>query len=184
VVEKDDQPSDSDLDAAVNRGDWSAFDALYHRHKEWVYRVAWRFTADENEALDVVQDVFVYLAGKFRTGPFDLRVRLTTFLYPAIKHTAVTLKQKRRRMNASSGAADADIPAPPAASRALADLAAVLSRLSDAHREVIVMRFVDDLTLEEIAAALAIPLGTAKSRLHHALADLRADPAARRWFEA
>ncbi len=44
------------------------------------------------------------------------------------------------------------------------------------------MRFVDDLTLEEIAGALAIPLGTAKSRLHHAVALLRADGRMRRWF--
>lgn len=45
------------------------------------------------------------------------------------------------------------------------------------------MRFVHDMTLPEIAAALAIPLGTAKTRLHHALAHLRADPRTRAYFD-
>ncbi len=51
-------------------------------------------------------------------------------------------------------------------------------------REVVLMRFVDDLSLQEIAAALAIPTGTVKSRLHNALATLRDDPRTRRYFEA
>ena len=42
-------------------------------------------------------------------------------------------------------------------------------------REVLVMRFVDDLALQEIAYALEIPLGTVKSRLHNALRTLRQD---------
>ena len=55
-------------------------------------------------------------------------------------------------------------------------LAAVLANLSDGHREVLLLRFVDGLSLAEISEALEIPLGTAKSRLHNALAMLRADP--------
>jgi RNA polymerase sigma-70 factor (ECF subfamily) len=45
------------------------------------------------------------------------------------------------------------------------------------------MRFLDEMTLREIAEALAIPVGTVKSRLHHALATLRDDPNTRRYFE-
>jgi RNA polymerase sigma-70 factor (ECF subfamily) len=45
------------------------------------------------------------------------------------------------------------------------------------------MRFVDGLSLDEIATALDIPLGTVKSRLHNALATLRGDPSVRKFFE-
>ncbi len=91
-----------ELVAAVKGGDWAAFEVLYFRHKDWVYRLAWRFCGDETEALDVVQEVFVYLAGKMR-GIFGWPVALTTFLYPAVKHTALALKKKRRRMGARGG---------------------------------------------------------------------------------
>ena len=55
--------------------------------------------------------------------------------------------------------------------------------LPEAQREVLLMRFVDGLTLAEIAEALAIPLGTVKSRLHNALRALRDDPRVREYFE-
>jgi RNA polymerase sigma-70 factor (ECF subfamily) len=58
----------------------------------------------------------------------------------------------------------------------------VLSNLPESHREVILLRFVDDFSLEEIASALEIPLGTVKSRLHHAIAALREDPRVARYF--
>jgi RNA polymerase sigma-70 factor (ECF subfamily) len=44
-----------------------------------------------------------------------------------------------------------------------------IERLSAAHRAVVLMRFFEDAALPEIAVALGIPLGTVKSRLHHAL---------------
>ena len=55
--------------------------------------------------------------------------------------------------------------------------------LPETHREVVLMRFVDGLSLDEIATALDIPLGTVKSRLHNALNALRADPRVRKYFE-
>ena len=52
----------------------------------------------------------------------------------------------------------------------------VVSSLPEGQREVLLMRFVDGMQLDEIAVALAIPLGTVKSRLHNAIQTLRADP--------
>ena len=64
----------------------------------------------------------------------------------------------------------------------LADLARVLEGLSEVHREAIVLRFIDGMSLEEMAAALDVPEGTIKSRLHNAIAALRADPRTARYF--
>lgn len=186
---KGDTRSDVELVAAVNGGDWGAFDALYYRYREWAFRLAWRFCGNESDAADAVQEVFVYLARKFRGGVdgggrsagLVMTAGLTSLLYPAVKHTALALNRKRLRLRAL--AEEIEIPALPAGeepSAARAELAVVLGGLSEAHREVLLMRFVDDMSLEEIATALAIPLGTAKSRLHHALAGVREDGAVMR----
>ena len=60
--------------------------------------------------------------------------------------------------------------------------AAVLGILPDAQREVLLMRFIDGMSLQEIAEALNIPLGTVKSRLHNALQTLRSDRRTRDYF--
>jgi len=73
----------------------------------------------------------------------------------------------------------------PASSRGdseLDGLAAALGVLPELHKEVLLMRVVDEMSMAEIAAALSIPVGTVKSRLHHALAALRADPRTKRYF--
>jgi RNA polymerase sigma-70 factor, ECF subfamily len=48
-----------------------------------------------------------------------------------------------------------------------------LSKLSDEHREVVIFHEIDELTYEEISSILEIPVGTVKSRLHHAFLNLR-----------
>jgi RNA polymerase sigma-70 factor (ECF subfamily) len=63
------------------------------------------------------------------------------------------------------------------------ELAAVLSLLPTAHREVLLMRFVDGMELGEIGLALNIPVGTVKSRLHNGLQTLREDSRTRRYFD-
>lgn len=176
----DDPRSDQELIEAANAGDAGAFEALYIRYRDWVVSLAMRLTGDADQALDVLQETFIYLLSKF--PGFVLTSRLTTFLYPAVKNIAIHLRRKRDRLGDSSGE-KLEIVAAAATPAADSDLAAVVSRLPETHREVVLMRFVDGLSLEEIAEALSIPLGTVKSRLHNALASLRRDPRVRRFFE-
>lgn len=171
--------SDRELIEAINGGDSDAFEAMYRRYRDWVYRLAWRVTNDRDDALDVLQETFIYLLKKF--PGFELSASMTTFLYPAVKHLAANVR--RRRANApshplSEDARPADDPMP--ASRA--DLAAAMTVLSPEQREVVLMRFVDDMPLGEIAAALEIPLNTVKSRLYNALQKLRDDRRTRDYF--
>ncbi|HYO10859.1 MAG TPA: RNA polymerase sigma factor [Tepidisphaeraceae bacterium] len=179
-----DPRSDDDLVAALNAGDASAFDALYYRYRDRVLRLAYRFTGNDADAHDVLQETFAYLHGKF--PGFCLTASLSTFLFPAVRNLSLAARRKRDRF-ASDDAAVARLPgcAPDgaAAGEARADLAAAMSNLSPVHREAVLLRYVDDLTIEEIAAATGVPSGTVKSRLHHAIAALRDDPRARRYFE-
>jgi RNA polymerase sigma-70 factor (ECF subfamily) len=136
-------------------------------------RLAHRFTGNETDALDVLQETFSYLLRKVPR----LRVdgRMTTLLYPVVKNLAIAANRKRRR---SSGGGEAleQLVATESIMPDREPLGTLVASLPEGQREVLLMRFVDDLQLDEIAAALGIPLGTVKSRLHHAIAALRSDP--------
>lgn len=170
---------------AANRGGAhgaDAFESLYRRHRDWVANTAYRFTQNRDNALDVMQDVFIYLLGKF--PGFVLTAKLTTFLYPVIKHTAL---QARRKAGRFAGSDDvlADLPAPSSTYPCDGDgIEHALAGLPAPQREVLLLRFVDGMTIEEVALALDIPLGTVKSRIHNAIRTLREDPATKNIFKA
>jgi RNA polymerase sigma-70 factor (ECF subfamily) len=177
---RDDPRSDEALVAALNGGDTSAFDAIYHRYRDWVVRLAHRFTRSEADALDVLQETFAYLFGKF--PGFILTARMTTFLYPVVKNLSIAARRKRERSISEQAVPEAVAASPPEASDQRAELALALSALPEPHREVLLMRFVDDMSLAEIAGALDIPVGTVKSRLHNAIATLKQDRRAMDYF--
>lgn len=177
----DDPRSDEELICAIEAGDAGAFDALYYRYRDWVVALAHRFTGNGDDALDVLQETFSYLIRKF--PGFVLTARMTTFLYPVVKNLSLAIRRKRGRFAGDEDAllqvpaGDADDPR-----KSRTELAQVMSALPLTHREVVLMRFVDGMTLEEIAEALSIPLGTVKSRMHHALNVLREDARTRKYF--
>jgi len=179
-VSDSDPRSDRELVRAASQGDRSAFEAIYFRHRDWVVRLAGRLTGDRDDALDVPQETFAYLWRKL--PDLELRARLTTFLYPAVKNLSIAAARKRRRYVTGDDLPEPPVEAPaPGSSRA--ELAAVVGVLPEGQRDVLLMRFVDSMSLDEIAAALAIPLGTVKSRLHNALAALREDQRTRDYFQ-
>jgi len=185
--------SDQELIELVNQGDADAFEALYRRYRDWVYRLAWRFTGNQQDALDVLQETFTYLLGKCYSAKysatkhefpgFSLTASMTTFLYPVVRHISLTIRSKSRRFTSDEEIlSEIAAPVSKETQSSRSELAAVLAVLPDEQREVLLMRFVDDMTLQDIATALNIPVGTVKSRLHHALQRLRHDRRTRDYF--
>jgi RNA polymerase sigma-70 factor (ECF subfamily) len=176
-----DPRSDAELVDALNAGDVTAFDALYYRYRDRVARLALRFTGDHADALDVLQETFAYFHRKF--PGFRLTSSVTTFLYPAVRNLSLEQLRKQRRETSAEDTL-IDLPAPNAdALTDRAEIAAVMGSLPPAQRDVVLLRFVDDLTIDEISAVLDVPAGTIKSRLHHAIRSLQDDPRVRRYFE-
>jgi len=170
-----DNRTDLQLVDALNQGDAEAFDVLYFRHRDWVMRLAMRFTGHHEDALDVLQETFAYFVRKF--PGFVLTAAVTTFLYPAVRNFSLAARKKRLRSVSDKQDTLSLIPETPVSDSANRDeFTQALIRVSDAHREVLLMRFVDDMTQPEIAAALDVPLGTVKSRLHHAMLAIRQSP--------
>jgi len=169
---------DEELLRRAATGDADAFEMLYLRHRDWVHRLAWRFTGNTEDALDVLQETFIYVLRKL--PGLRLTASMTTFLYPVVKHVSLNLRRRHRPGVDEEILTTLVDPTVPSAPRV--ELAAALGSLPHEQREVVLMRFVDDMALDEIAAALAVPTGTVKSRLHRALETLRDDPRTRDYF--
>jgi RNA polymerase sigma-70 factor (ECF subfamily) len=164
--------TDAELVEAGNAGDERALEELYSRYREWVVASAYRITREREDALDVLQDCFLYLFRKF--PGFVLRAQMKTFLYPVVRNLALEKMRKRRRLTSLEEApVEAAAEDKDAAAVNGATLEAAVRRLPEAEREVVALRFSDEMKLGEIAKALGVPLGTVKSRLHSALSRLK-----------
>jgi RNA polymerase sigma-70 factor (ECF subfamily) len=183
-----DKRSDEELVATCNRGSAaeaaSAFAGLYQRHRAYVLRVAMRFTDDREVAADALQEVFTYLLNQFPPpGPgLTLTAKLTTYLYPVAKNTTLSMLRKARHGD-SSGPDPDELAGPAGVDEGRDDLDRLLAALAPERQEILTLRFVDGMALEEIATALKIPLGTVKSRLHNAIRTLREHPAGKDFFD-
>ena len=163
--------SDRKLINQIKNGDYVAFEELYYRYRDWTYRLARRFTNDHETALDVIQETFTYLLRKLPT--LELSASMTTFLYPVVKHICLNIKRKNRDSSVETEFfADLSAPKEPAMS-SRNELAQVLISLEEDQREILLMRFVDDMSFEEISTALELGLSTVKSRLYRSLEKLR-----------
>jgi RNA polymerase sigma-70 factor, ECF subfamily len=179
VLSWQEERSDQNLITAGNAGDSSAFESLYFRHRDWVVNLAFRFTADRELSLDILQETFLYLLKKF--PGFTLTCQMKSFLYPVVKHLALNALAKSKRYEPGEDLFKS-LEAAAVKPAEHESLRAALQKLPSAQRETVLLRFMEGFDLAEIAAALHIPVGTVKSRLHQALEALRENPALREYF--
>ena len=177
----EDTRDDQQLIAAINLGDSDAFASLYGRYRDWVYQLAYRFTNHHADAQDVLQETFGYLVRKF--PGFELTSSMKTFLYPAVRNYSIAQRRKRQRAVQDEGLLELAVSAADSLSGDLDDLRDVIRSLPMRQQQVLIMRLVDEMTINEIADALEIPTGTVKSRLHHAIRTLRDSPGLRGYFD-
>jgi RNA polymerase sigma-70 factor, ECF subfamily len=180
LADQQDLRSDHELIAAANAGNAGAFEALYFRYREWVTSLAYRLTGDHALALDVLQETFLYFLQKF--PGFVLTCQLKSFLYPAVRNLSIAARRKAQRAQGDAAVPE-EIEAPDVPQAFNNEIDAVIGQLGVEHREVLLLRFVDGLTVPDIAVALDIPEGTVKSRLHNAIAKLRSDERTKQFFD-
>jgi RNA polymerase sigma-70 factor (ECF subfamily) len=169
---------ESELISQARQGDEAAWELLMRAHQEAAYRLAYLFLGDPDEAEDIVQDAF--LRASHALPRFDLERPFRPWLLSITANLA-----RNRRRSAGRYLAvlrrfwqvepDHTIhPETEAAQNWETDtLWQAVRRLAFADQQVIYYRFFLDLPVEETAAALGIPEGTVKSRLHRAVIRLR-----------
>ena len=161
-------------------GDELAWEGFVRRFQGRIYAIAYSYAGNPDAARDLAQDIFVRLYGTRRQwAPADMFV---PWLVKTSRNLAVDfLRRRRARTVATEVGLDevADIARPGDnpeeqvhASRRRSLIWNALGKLTAISRETIILRDIHGLSLEEVAAALRIPLGTAKSRTSRARVEL------------
>jgi RNA polymerase sigma-70 factor (ECF subfamily) len=162
----------------ARRGDREAFGVLAGGAVDRLYAIARLILRDTELAEDATQEALVR-AWRDLPSLRDVE-RFDAWLYRLIVRACADIGRHRRRWRAEIAVLRAE-PAEPDRTSELADRDQIergLRRLSDAQRTILTLHFYLGLSPSEAAEALAIPVGTAKSRLHYATEALRAAIAA------
>jgi RNA polymerase sigma-70 factor (ECF subfamily) len=165
------EPADSELIARAREGEREAFALLYRRHQAVVYRFARAMTGSDSTAEDIVQEVFLALMRNLERYDSS-RATLSTYLFGVARNIARHRARGVRRLTSLESAGDAVAVDNPSARLVQSDrvrhVRAGIALLPVRYREVILLCDVHDLSYEDAAAALKVPVGTVRSRLHRA----------------
>lgn len=151
-------------------GDEHAFATLMEEFGLRTYRYLAGLVGEDAE--DVQQEVWltVFRSLSTLTNPGAFR----TWLYRTTRYRAIDHLRRRRREQELFMESEAELErvpssqADPLPNIDIDDLDALLAGLSTMHREVILLRFRDELQYAEIALVIGCPVGTVKTRIHHA----------------
>lgn len=164
--------ADRELVQACQRGEREAFRALFEHYRNKVYSIALRFSGDPASAMDIAQDTFLKLFSTIREFRGDSS--FDTWIYRLVVNSCM---DHRRRMWRIAPLADHFQQTLRDPGDSLKDLLrsergeqvrAAVERLTPDLRIVIVLRYTEGLSYEQIAAALGCSEGTVASRLNRA----------------
>ena len=187
AVVSEELPSGAEAEAILSellvlrckRGDAEGWRQLVrHWEKRLLYYLR-RLLNDERDAWDVLQQTWIDVFRNLRTleNPRALR----PWLYRIAYRKAISCRRAETADRTPASTAEStldDVPDPASEADDFAFETAeqvhhALDRLSLAHREVISLFFLEEMSIEEISAVLSVPAGTVKSRLHYAKLELR-----------
>jgi RNA polymerase sigma-70 factor (ECF subfamily) len=179
---------DSDVELAhrVGRGDTRAFEQLMRRHNRTLFRTARAILRDDAAAEDALQEAYLRIYGSI--GSFRGEAKLSTWLVRIVANEALARRRKDQRraqivpirgggdqdQGMEEGIDQAEGPQRQAERSEIRQLLeAKIDQLPDSYRAVFVLRALEEMSVEETAAALGIPEPTVRSRFFRARGLLR-----------
>lgn len=173
----------AELVQAVRSGDTRAFEQLVELYQTKVYNLAFSYVKDPEEAKDLTQDIFVLV---YRSLPtLKDASKFSSWLYQTALNQCRNRYRRlqRRGFFDSQSIDDEQLPLQLASGESLEHrveqqeaaglLLSELAKMSEAEREMIILRDLQGLSYEEIGAILDLPLGTVKSKLNRARLALK-----------
>lgn len=179
--------SDEELILLFQKEDREAFSQLVNRYKDRLVNFLFRYTGSRDEAEDIAQDTFLRLyrlkhtykeVGKFSSWFYTIALnQAKSHIRDKRRHAAQPLHQtfgdEERELDVKSEERLPD------EQLMLEDegryIQRAINRLEEKHKEIIILRDIQDLEYEEIAGILSIPVGTVKSRINRARESLKAE---------
>ena len=158
-------------------GNTAAFEALFQQYKRVVLKNAYLMTASRTEAEDILQEVFVSVWKSRRSFNPD-KGKFTTWLHKITTNKCLEKQRKKRPGSLplealscieTGGGQEEELMK----KQEYEKLMQIVNSLDRNHRAVLVLRYFNELSYEEIARTMSIPLGTVKSRIYVALKILR-----------
>ena len=174
--------TEQELVRAAAGGDTEAFERLVETYENKIYTLALRMSGSPDDAGDIAQEAF--LAAWRGLPAFRGEAGFATWLYRLASNAAIDYLRRQRKQRGELSLDDEELgldavdagPGPQDAAEGeevRSAVAAGLRALSEGHRQVLVLRELQGLSYEEIAAVLAVDLGTVKSRISRARSALR-----------
>ncbi|MFT8320036.1 MAG: RNA polymerase sigma factor SigW [Bacillus sp. (in: firmicutes)] len=170
----------------VLKGDQNAFGEIIELYKDKVFQICYRMLGNRHEAEDMAQEAFI--RAYVNIHRFNIELKFSTWLY----RIATNLCIDRIRKKKPDYYLDAEVPGTeglnmysqissntrlPEDDVESLELQALIqreiSKLPDKYRAVIVLKYIEELSLNEISEILELPLGTVKTRIHRGREALR-----------
>jgi RNA polymerase sigma-70 factor, ECF subfamily len=171
----------------AQEGDQGSLNSLIRKHEVRAYHYAYRLTRNPEEAADIVAEGFLRVFNAL--GNFKGQSAFTTWLYRILTNCFLDIRKRERSrpsvslestLQTSEGEVERQVedPRPTPDLRLERDerergVEQAVAMLPEYQRAMIVMYHAEDMSYEEIAAALDLPIGTVKSRLNRARLNLR-----------
>jgi RNA polymerase sigma-70 factor, ECF subfamily len=182
-------PQEHALEAALAQDLEGCFERMVREYQDRLYSFAHRLAGNPQDAEEIAQDAFVRAYRAMKTYPAE-RIRtlsLKAWLYQITlnvarnrmrvrRHAAVSIDERNGEGRAVWEPEDAPENRPDSRfeeGRRRADIATLVAGLPERYRSALILRYMEGLRLEEVAAVLKQPLGTVKSNVHRAVNALR-----------
>jgi RNA polymerase sigma-70 factor (ECF subfamily) len=168
-------PEETEMISRCQQGDQEALKAIFDKYHKKVYRIAYGVVRQREEALDVVQEVFIKLFRSIKN--FKGRSHFYTYLYRMVMNTAIDHKRKAGKQFMSSldeeGSLEPSDEADKGPERILLQkeleerVKLAMDKLPDEQKAALIFRDVEGLSYQEMAEAMGCSIGTVMSRLHY-----------------
>ncbi|KSU58041.1 RNA polymerase subunit sigma [[Bacillus] enclensis] len=170
----------------VLKGDQSAFSELVELYKDKVFQICFRMLGNRHEAEDIAQEAFIRAYVNIET--FNQKRKFSTWLFRIATNLCIDRIRKKKpdyyldaEVAGTDGltmysqvAVDVQMPEDEVENMELQEtIQKEISKLPEKYRSVIVLKYIEELPLQEISEILDMPLGTVKTRVHRGREALR-----------
>lgn len=170
----------------VLKGDRNAFGEVVELYKDKVFQLSFRMLGNRHEAEDIAQEAFIRAYVNIQS--YNLNLKFSTWLYRIATNLCIDRIRKKKpdyyldaEVAGTEGltmyshiASNASLPEDDVESLELQEsIQKEISKLPEKYRSVIVLKYIEELSLNEISEILDLPLGTVKTRIHRGREALR-----------